>query len=112
MTSSIVEYEYIELSETEKKQMHFMANRLGFDHFLIAGYDSVEFRKHVLSQGRYETGAPKIALNTTLAGAAYIIARILTDFEFSDELRRAVHSIINTVLTGREMRENSEKRST
>jgi len=101
-----------ELSETEKRQMHFMAKRLGFDHFIIAGHDSEEFRKHVLSRGYYEPGAPKIGIHGSLAGTAYIIARILTDFPFSDELRRSVHSIINTVLTGREIRQNIERNST
>jgi len=102
---------HIELSETEQNQMHFMAKRLGFDHFIIAGHDSEEFRKHVLSKGFYEPGAPKIGIYGSLAGTAYILARILTDFPFSDELRRSVHSVINTVLTGREIKENGQERT-
>ena len=109
MTSDV---EYIELSETEQRQMHFMANRLGFDHFIICGYDSEEFEKHVRSRGFYELGRPKIGLYGSLAGMAYIIAQILVDFDFSDDLRRSVHSIINTVLTGREMQRNIDSRST
>ena len=104
--------EHIQMSDTEIEQMDFMARRLGFDHYIICGYDSAEFRKHVLSQGFYEPGSPKFALNATKAGLAYMLARILCDFDFSDELRVAVHSIINTVLTGREIRENHETRST
>ena len=92
-----------DLSETEKDMMHFMAKRLGFDHFIFAGYDSEEFAKHVLSKGLYEFGAPKIGICGHKAGLAFIIARILCDFDFSVELRRAVHSIINTVETRREM---------
>lgn len=102
--------EHEDLSTTEIEQMHFMCKRLGFDHFIVAGYDSEEFRKHVLSKGYYEPGAPKIGIHGSLAGTAYIIARILTDFPFSDKLRRAVHSIINTVLTGREIKKNAGER--
>ena len=104
------EYEYEELTKAEIEMMHFMAKRLGFDHFIIAGYDSEEFKKHVLSKGLYPIGAPKVSAHGHLAGMAFIISRLLVDFEFSDALRRSVHSIINTVLTGREMnrgRENS-----
>ena len=104
--------ELIELSELEQERMHWMANRLGFDHFIVCGYDSAEFNKHILSKGFHELGAPVIGMHGSLAGMAYIIARILVDFPFSPELRRAVHSIINTVLTGREIRENIETRST
>jgi hypothetical protein len=103
---------HIEISETEQEQMQFMARRLGFDHFIICGYDSAEFRKHVLSKGIYESGSPKFGINATKAGLAYMIAKILCDFDFSEELRVAVHSIINTVLTGREMQENIDSRST
>jgi len=104
--------EYVDLTETEKRQMHFMANRLGFDHFIICGYDSAEFRKHVLSKGYYAPGRPKIGIYGSLAGIAYILSQILVDFDFSDELRRSVHSVINTVLTGREIRQNIDSRST
>jgi len=103
---------HIDLNETEIAQMDFMARRLGFDHYIICGYDSKEFSKHVLSKGYYEEGSPKFGINASQAGLAYMIARMLIDFDFSSELRRAVHSIINTVLTGREIRENIERRST
>ena len=99
-----------DLSETEIRQMHFMANRLGFDHFIFAGYDSEEFTKHILSKGLYEYGAPKIAMHGNKAGLAYIIARMLCDFPFSYELRRAVHSIINNVETRRQMMEDERER--
>ena len=92
-----------DMTDTEKDMMHFMAKRLGFDHFIFAGYDSVEFSKHILSKGLYEFGAPKIGICGHKAGLAFIIARILCDFDFSYELRRAVHSIINTVETLRQM---------
>jgi hypothetical protein len=103
---------HIDLNETEQQQMHFMARRLGFDHFIICGYDSAEFRKHVLSKGLYDPGSPKFGIHATKAGLAYMIARILVDFDFSDDLRQAVHSIVNTVLTGREINKNRETRST
>ena len=101
-----LEYKYEELPDHEQEMMTFMAKRLGFDHFIIAGYDSEEFSKHVLSRGWHDKGAPKISMNASLAGAAFIISRLLVDFDFSAELRRSVHSIINTVLTGREIEEN------
>jgi len=103
---------HIELSDTEQEQMQFMARRLGFDHFIICGYNSTEFRKHVLSRGLYDSGSPKFGINATKAGLAYMLAKILCDFDFSEELRIAVHNIMNTVLTGREMQKNIDSRST
>ncbi len=100
---------YEEMTEDEINQFRFIAKRMGFDHFLIAGYDSEEFEKHVLSRGLYEKGGPKIALDATVAGAAYIIARLFCDFPWSIELRRAVHSIVNTVETGREINKNVQR---
>jgi len=98
------------MSDEEKEMMHFIARRLGWKHFIIAGYDPDEFRAHVLSQGELDIGHPVIGINTHLTGAAYIVACILTQFEFSPELRRAVHSIVNTILTGREIKQNAAER--
>ena len=102
-----LDVEHEDLSEAERDMMHFMAKRLGFDHFIFAGYDSVEFSKHILSKGLYEYGAPKIGMCGHKAGLAYMIARMLCDFPFSYELRRAVHSIINTVETRRQMKDGT-----
>jgi len=83
-----------------------MCKRLGYDRFIFAGYDSKEFEKHVLSKGWYHHGGPTIGVNASLAGCVYVITRILTDFDFSDEVRRGVMSVLNTVITGREIKEN------
>ena len=99
-------YDYKELSDEEIRMMKFMAKRLGFDHFIIAGYDSEEFTKHILSKGLYDGGAPKVSCYTTLAGAVFIISRLLVDFPFSEKLRIAVYTTINSILDGREIKGN------
>jgi hypothetical protein len=107
MTESKDKFE--EMPEDKINQIEFMAKRLGYDNYIIAGYDKAEFEKHILSQGLYEDGGPEIALNASIAGAAFIIARLFCDFPWSVELRRAVHSIVNTVETGREIDKNVKK---
>ena len=101
---------YEDLDETEIQSMEFMCRRLGMDHFIIAGYDSKEFNKHVLSRGWHEGGAPKIGINASVAGLVFVISRILTEFPFSEEVRRGVHSVVNSILTGREIKENKSGR--
>ena len=103
--------QYDEMPLEMRRMIDFFAKRIGFDHFIIAGYDEDEYRQYFVTKGMYAEGAPKVAVKGHLAGLATIIARLLCDFEFSYNLRRAVHSIINTVETGREMR-NGEKDST
>lgn len=93
-----------DLSQDQIDMVSFFARRMGHDCYLFAGYDSKEFEKHVLSKGLYDSGGPKIAMSGSVAGMAYIIGCILTQFDFSYNLRRAVTSIINTVETGRMIR--------
>ena len=94
---------YDEMPPEMVKMIQFMAKRIGFTHFIIAGYDEDEYRQYFVTKGMYAEGAPKIAVRGHLAGLATIIARLLCDFDFSYNLRRAVHSIVNTVEVGREM---------
>lgn len=96
--------QYDDMPLETQKMINFFARRMGFDHFIIAGYNEDEYRQYYVTKGMYAEGAPKIAVRGHLAGLATIIARLLCDFEFSYNLRRAVHSIVNTVETGREMR--------
>ncbi len=100
------EYALEDLSQDEIDQMNFMCKRLGFDHFIFIGLDSKEFEKHVLSRGWYEDGAPKFGINCSEAALVYSISRILTDFPFSERVRRGVLSVLNTIVTGREIRKN------
>lgn len=95
-----------DLTKTEIDQMDFMCRRLGFDNYIIIGVDSAEFRKHVLSRGWHEEGAPKFGLKCTEAAMVYTISRLLTDFPFSENVRRGVLSVLNTIVTGREIKEN------
>jgi hypothetical protein len=95
-----------DLTETEVDQMNFMCRRLGFDHYIIIGVDSSEFKKHVLSRGWHEEGAPKFGIKGSEAMMVYAISRLLTDFPFSENIRRGVLSVLNTIITGREIRKN------
>lgn len=101
--------EMVDMPEEMKNQIKWLAKRLGFESFIVAGWKDGEFRKHVLTKGGHAEGAPKIAVNANLAGMAYVIAQLLCDFPFSYDLRRAVMSIINTVETGRLMKQNAER---
>jgi hypothetical protein len=100
--------QYDEMPSEMRDMIDFMMNRIGFDHFICAGYKEAEYNQWFVTKGLYREGGPKIAARGHLAGIATIIARLLTDFEFSYNLRRAVHSIVNTVETGREMRDERD----
>ena len=101
---------FTETEEDETAVLDWLAGKLGCDRYFFVGYHQGEATKWANSRGAIGDGTIKIGVKfgkTAIASLA--LALLLTDYDFSDELRREVFDILNQHYTHGVTKGNSER---